>query len=249
MTKIPDERDIAWLLKEKYDGITTSQFEADVLRLASGEPLAYVIGHIPFGNTTIFLDSKPLIPRVETEFWVTEAAKQYHNTSPLHILDLCAGRGCVGILFASLCHTVRVDFVEIDERHHTLIRKNCSFNNLDTTKIRIFGGSLFSSLPAATTYDVILSNPPYIDKSLDRVPSSVTSYEPALALYSEENGTRLIRNIIEGAPHFLTPGGSLWIEHEPEQSDSITKLGAASFLTTTHKDQYNVERYSHLVLQ
>ena len=62
--------EVDWLLNEKYHGEKTSAFFTDCVRLETGEPLAYVIGHIPFLDCTIYLDSRPLIPRVETEFWV-----------------------------------------------------------------------------------------------------------------------------------------------------------------------------------
>ncbi len=62
-------KDIAWLLQEKYGGEKSEAFFADCKRLALGEPLGYLIGHTPFLDCTIYLDSKPLIPRAETEFW------------------------------------------------------------------------------------------------------------------------------------------------------------------------------------
>jgi len=65
-------RDELWLLREKYDGVMTPAFEADRHRLASGEPVAYVIGHQPFLGLTIYLDSHPLIPRPETEWWTEQ---------------------------------------------------------------------------------------------------------------------------------------------------------------------------------
>jgi release factor glutamine methyltransferase len=70
-----ENQEIAWLLKEKYKGVESEAFHADVARLRAGEPLAYLIGHTPFLDCTIYLDSHPLIPRVETEFWVEQAIK------------------------------------------------------------------------------------------------------------------------------------------------------------------------------
>jgi len=66
-------QDEKWLLKEKYHGVESEAFHADCARLATGEPLGYLIGHVPFLNCTIHLDSHPLIPRPETEFWTEQA--------------------------------------------------------------------------------------------------------------------------------------------------------------------------------
>jgi len=66
-------QELDWLLKEKYHGVESEAFHADCARLATGEPLGYLIGHVPFLNCTIHLDSHPLIPRPETEFWTEQA--------------------------------------------------------------------------------------------------------------------------------------------------------------------------------
>jgi len=68
----PDQKDIAWLLEEKYAGDKTSEYQADIDRLAKGEPVAYIIGYQPFLGLKIYLDSLPLIPRPETEWWTEQ---------------------------------------------------------------------------------------------------------------------------------------------------------------------------------
>jgi release factor glutamine methyltransferase len=85
------------LLQDKYNGIQTPEFETDVKRLESGEPLAYVIGWQPFCGTKIFLDSHPLIPRPETEYLVNKIITELSDKQNLKILDLCAGSGCIGV--------------------------------------------------------------------------------------------------------------------------------------------------------
>ena len=94
-----------WLLKEKYQGVESKEFHEDRKRLQAGEPLGYIIGWVPFLNTIIYLDSKPLIPRPETEFWVERVCERVLMKSqqlerPLAILDLCAGSGCIGVAVA-----------------------------------------------------------------------------------------------------------------------------------------------------
>src|SRR5690606_26669366 len=95
-----------WLLEEKYAGAESEAFRADLKRLTGGEPLGYVIGHVPFLDCRIHLDSHPLIPRPETEYWVEKAMVAIKEVAggpearPLHVLDLCAGSGCIGVAVA-----------------------------------------------------------------------------------------------------------------------------------------------------
>jgi release factor glutamine methyltransferase len=290
-------QEVAWLLGEKYHGEKSAAFFADVIRLEAGEPLAFIIGSIPFLNTTISLDSRPLIPRPETEFWVERAIKDMqlkcsrfhpqldsfapaspqpnppaasrsfselgvgceHDSSYVQgqesqffqILDLCAGSGAIGVAVAKDCPTAQVDFVELDSRHLPTIAKNCRQNNIAPERVDIYAGNLFTPANGAglPKYDFILSNPPYIDQSLGRTEASVVAHEPALALYGGAAGMEVIAKIILEAPQYLQLHGQLWLEHEPEQTAAIHALGAKNFLVSTHKDQYNVERFSKLMLQ
>jgi release factor glutamine methyltransferase len=261
------------LLQEKYNGQKTEAWLADCARLEAGEPLAYLIGHVPFLDCTIFLDSQPLIPRPETEFWTEHAIRAIQNGSQtfhsnerfgdacsllIRVLDVCAGSGCVGVAVQKAIPEARVDFAEIELGHHPTIIKNWNRNILENPNTSIygsvnpnvFGGDLFSEVPDEAKYDFILSNPPYIDPALDRTETSVKDFEPHQALYGGVAGIELIAEIIATAPRHLKPHGQLWLEHEPEQSKQIQELAKkAGFTVTTHHDQYQVERYSVLVLQ
>ena len=84
-------QDIEWLLKEKYAGEKSDAFFADCKRLALGEPLGYLIGHTPFLDCVIHLDSKPLIPRPETEFWTERVISDIKTNYPAHAPESTPG--------------------------------------------------------------------------------------------------------------------------------------------------------------
>jgi release factor glutamine methyltransferase len=229
-----------WLLNDKYNGIETPEFQADVKRLQSGVPLAYVIGWVPFCGVKIYLDSHPLIPRPETEYWVNLAIEKIKNIKNPKVLDLCAGSGCIGVSVLKAIPDAVVDFVEIDESYHATILKNIQENGIDEKRTRIFGGSLFENI--TDQYDVILTNPPYIDPVLsDRIGAGVREHEPGIALFGGNGGMELIQEILAQVPHFLKSEGMLYIEHEPEQADKIKELLPGII---SEKDQFGVVRYS-----
>lgn len=243
------DKEANWLLKEKYQGQTTEEYYADLKRLKNGEPLAYLIGHIPFLDCTIYLDSKPLIPRTETEYWVGKVITEL-KTKPdtVTILDLCAGSGCIGVAIAKHLPNSQVTLAEIDKNHLPTIGKNLQANNISCDRYQVFQSDLFNKI--AGKFDVILTNPPYIDGKLNRTAPSVKKFEPSQALYGGKAGIELITQIIKTAPTHLNAHGLLFIEHEPEQSQAITKLAKANnFDITVLTDQYKIKRYSRLQLK
>ncbi|MCR4276101.1 MAG: peptide chain release factor N(5)-glutamine methyltransferase [Candidatus Parcubacteria bacterium] len=165
----PDEK---WLLEEKYSGIETPEYEADKKRLASGEPLAYVIGWQPFLGLKIYLDSKPLIPRPETEWWTEELVAVMKKVWPsvakgpedflkdgneFRFLDLCAGSGAIGCAALAKLPDAQVYFGEIDPAFEATILKNIRENKLDlptgrqaTSRADVRIGDLFE--PFATNF-------------------------------------------------------------------------------------------------
>ncbi len=243
----------SWLLKEKYGGVESEAFHADLERLKAGEPLAYLIGHTPFLDCEIILDSHPLIPRMETEYWVEKVIEsiKMDSKSKVQVLDLCAGSGCIGVAVAKAVSDAHVTFAEIDPTHLPTIKKNLEHNLPDYSNrveyIQVVESNLFENVNG--TFDFILTNPPYIDPVIDRAESAVKSHEPHLALYGGKNGLAIINDIVTKAPKYLREGGQLWIEHEPEQVEAIHSLATSNgFSIVTHKDQYGVERYSVLTL-
>lgn len=236
-----------FLLKEKYNGVKSAEYEDDVQSLESGVPLAYLIGFVPFLGTKIFLDSHPLIPRTETEYWVEKVIHEIKNKiPPPYILDIFAGSGCIGVALMAHLPTAHVDFAEIEKKHLSTIVKNLEENNLSLSRATIFESNVWSAVQGR--YDYILANPPYLAREhIERVENSVLTHEPANALFAKENGFALIRETIAGAPMHLHPQGMLYIEHEPEHAELIKEYSQQKgFLVENHKDQYGTLRYSTL---
>lgn len=262
-------QEIAWLLKEKYQGVENEAFQDDCVRLEDGVPLAYLIGSIPFLDCTIHLDSHPLIPRPETEYWVEQAINTIKSASsrrdlelgdgrglasPLKVLDLCAGSGAIGVAVAKAIPEATVTFTEIDPAHLPTIEKNILSNLSVNRKVipeqySVLVSNLFDDLKRDMCFDYILTNPPYIDASANTVDDNVAEHEPHLALFGGDSGMEIIARIIIDAPQYLTPTGQLWIEHEPAQVDAITSLAHTNgFTIITHPDQYGVPRFSVLTM-
>ncbi len=229
-------KDEQWLLEEKYCWEKTAKYDADRERLAQGEPLGYVIGWQPFLGLKIYLDSKPLIPRPETEWWVEQmlaeltdceraepfsAALRAARPSPtaengsarsraLQFLDLCAGSGAIGCSALARLPTAHVYFGEIDPAHEATIQRNIRENDLDVSRTDIRIGDLFEPFNDMR-FDVIAVNPPYVP--INRIlPASVADYEPDRALYAGADGLDIIRRVAAELPNYLAPGGTAWIE-------------------------------------
>jgi release factor glutamine methyltransferase len=247
-------QDYAALIRDKYDGNNsrTNEIAEFVKRLAVGEPLAYVIGWIPFLGLKIYLGEpdtiRPLIPRPETEWWTEKLFAHLEEKfgadveQPFRLIDLCAGSGAIGLAVLSAFPNVHVSFGEIEPSHADLIQKNILENQLDTSHAQILTSDLFKSF-TNTRFDIIATNPPYIptDRKLEE---SVSEFEPSCALYSDIDGLDLIRQIFVEAPSHLSTAGEIWMECDisniEEAAEIARTCGAGS--VSIHKDQYDRPR-------
>ncbi len=265
-------RDEKWVLDEKYGGDANAVgFKEDCVRLALGEPVAYVIGWQPFLGLKIYLDSHPLIPRPETEWWTEQLLSEIgtelsahrqstkwersgplgqvlrpFSTSPARVsrfqfLDLCAGSGAIGCATLQMLPDAEVYFGELDAQHEATILKNIRENNLDGTRAQVKIGDLFAPF-GDMTFDVIATNPPYIPESRE-LPESVARYEPALALHASADGLGIIRRIAEELPNRLTEDGIAWIECDSAHAETACALFTAQGLTAEIRtDQFGKSR-------
>lgn len=245
MPYTPTSRELQWLREEKYGGKESPAFHDDVERLKKGEPLDYIIGNAPFLGCTIDLSFRPLIPRAETEYWVGRALKTIPTSKQIRVLDIFAGSGCIGITIAKHRPRATVELVELDSRALKQIQKNITLNAI--TNAISFKSDAFKKITGV--YDYIFANPPYIAPDATDVQSTVKDWEPAIALYANDSGMALINETIANGHKHLIDGGTLYIEHDPRQSEAIIEF-AKQFpysRVTTLKDQYGKKRVTKLV--
>ncbi|PJE60082.1 MAG: hypothetical protein COU85_00140, partial [Candidatus Portnoybacteria bacterium CG10_big_fil_rev_8_21_14_0_10_44_7] len=174
-----NKKQIAWLIRDKYNGHKPRSLVVDRRRLRKGEPLDYIVGWKPFLGCQIDLSQKPLIPRPETEFWADLAIKNITKQAgcQLRILDIFAGSGCVGIAVLKNIPKTEVIFAEKSLKFCQQIKINCRLNKISPERYKIIQSDIFAQVRGR--YDYILANPPYIaTKNKNWVRKSVLLFEP-----------------------------------------------------------------------
>jgi release factor glutamine methyltransferase len=217
-------------LDEKYGGEKCSAFFSDLERLKKGEPLAYVIGFVDFLNCKIDLEFKPLIPRVETEFWVKNfsedmgAREARAPQKKLEILDIFSGSGCIGISLLKNLGNIHVDFSEINKDFTKQIKKNLELNNTEEKSYNIFNSDVFEKIPLVKNedrkYDFIFANPPYVPKEKE-IDKSVLDFEDHSSLFAKENGLFFVKKIILEGKEYLKKDGKIFIEFDETSKKEI----------------------------
>jgi release factor glutamine methyltransferase len=222
-------KEVEWLLKEKHAGIETPDFQADVERLKKGEPLAYVIGWIPFYDCKIDVSLHPMIPRPETEFWVERAVKELRNlevrppSRQLRLADTFSGSGCIGVALLKHLPNATVDLSEFDPKLTEQLRINVRLNGIEESRATCSQADALSTLTG--TYDAIFANPPYIDPAaIPEMDASVINYEPHLSLFAGDRGLDYVKLIINDGAKFLNDGGTFYIECDAHQREWIEEL-------------------------
>jgi len=237
-----DDKEARWLLDEKYKGKESPAFLKDLRRLHDGEPLAYIIGNVPFLGTIIYLKSRPLIPRPETEFWVEKAIieiRREQTGKPINCLDIFAGSGCIGVALLALIPSAKVDFGEKEESHIKDIKTNIEKNGIDNIRTKIFTSDVFKGIPPKK-YDYIFANPPYVStEDMDAAQESVKKWEPRGAIFAGHGGLFYIEETLKDAMRYLSPNGVLLMEFDPAQKEKLKTLAQTyGYAVLFDKDQY-----------
>jgi release factor glutamine methyltransferase len=189
-------------------------------RRSRREPLQHLTGVAHFRNLSLAVGPGVFIPRPETESVVSIALEQLQGISNARVLDIGTGSGAIAISIATEAN-LQVDAIELsdDAARFTL-------QNIDSSRasVNLLVGD-FREIPLEfESYDLVISNPPYIPLSAIPLDPEVRDFDPELALYGGEDGLDLIREIIEHARLLLREGGMLVLEHADGQSDMVCEL-------------------------
>lgn len=216
--------DRAWLFAHTdhvLDADTAARFAALVERRATGEPLAYLIGHTGFWNLELRVTPATLIPRPETELLVEIALEQLPLGVPLRIADLGTGSGAIALALASERPEARVVATDAGAEALAVAQDNARRNEL--TNVAFLEGDWFQPLHGQR-FHLIASNPPYVADADPHLSQGDLRYEPALALSCGTDGLNAIRHIAAHAPAHLEAGAWLLIEHGYLQGEAVREL-------------------------
>lgn len=174
-------------------------------------PVPYLTGRAWFAGLEFRIDRRAIIPRSPiAELIENEFSPWYPGAELTRVLDLCCGSGCIGLAIAAWLPQTRVDLADIDEQALALARENVDLLGLDQ-RVELVPSDLFKGL-RGRQYDLIVTNPPYVDApDIASMPQEYT-HEPALALGSGSDGLNAIKQILAHAVHHLSPDGLLVAE-------------------------------------
>lgn len=215
--------------------VELAKFDCLVKQRLSGLPLHYILGYKEFYSREFRVTTDTLIPRPETEFLVDEVLK---IAKPgMRILDLGTGTGCIAI--TCNLELPSLDVTAVDKFPETL---EVAKTNAQTwgANIHFIHSDWYEDVSGK--FDVIVSNPPYIEKYDPHLTN--LQYEPQHALTDFNNGLTCYEKIISGAHDYLVPAGHIILEHGYAQKDSVTKILQEHGFKDIHtvKDYANLDR-------
>jgi release factor glutamine methyltransferase len=213
----------AWLIAhaDEAAGAEARQaFAALAGRRREGEPIAYILGEREFYGLEFRVARAVLIPRPETELLVELALERIPGNAQMQVLDLGTGSGAIAVALAHERPLARVTAVDVDYAALSVARANASRHRVS---VRFFCGDWFGALPGKT-FDLIVSNPPYVAAADPHLAMGDLRYEPQRALLGGPDGLDCIRVIVAKAGAHLRPGAWLLFEHGYDQTEACRSM-------------------------
>lgn len=183
-------------------------------------PIQYIFNEQNFYGYTFYVDSSVLIPRMDTEILVEQVLKNIKGDEK--ILDIGTGSGAIGITIAKEFKNTKVILSDISDKAINVAKIN--IKNLDVSNVEILKSDIFKDM-SDYKFDIIVSNPPYIDEiSEKQYMSDDTIYEPEIALYAENEGYYFYEEISKEAKNYLKDDGKIFFEIGFNQASRVVEI-------------------------
>lgn len=211
------------------------------------KPLAYIIGHVPFHELKINVQPPILIPRPETEELVVDIISQLQSYNPKSFLDIGTGSGCIGICMAHAFPQSTVTMIDILQQALFLAQKNSIKNNCEN--VEFIQSDVYENLKNKK-FDIIISNPPYIDPIMhESLAPQVKNWEDINALCAQDSGLAIIKTILQNAHHHLSDNNTfplrVALEVDHTQPEIVCKIALECGFTKAwwKKDMFGNPRF------
>ena len=226
------QKDRSYLFTWPEKELTEEQaktFNDFLSRRLTGEPIAHIIGLREFWSLPIMVNKSTLIPRPDTELLVEAVLGLFSEddeNQTRRLLDLGTGTGAIVLALANEKKSWQGVGVDKELAAVELAEKNRE--NLALDNVKIVQSDWFSALGNEAEFDIIVSNPPYIDPSDEHLTQGDVRFEPLSALIADKKGLADLEYIIVHAPGYLTSDGWLLVEHGYNQGNAVRDLFAAN---------------------
>lgn len=197
------------------------KYENCIKELIKGKPLQYITNKQEFMGLNFYVDENVLIPQPDTEILVEKAIEIAETTQKNKILDMCTGSGCIAISLAKKINNAQITAVDISNSALNVANKNAINNNVEN-KIKFINSDMFNNIEEK--FDIIVSNPPYIEtETINKLEIEVQN-EPHVALDGGIDGLKFYKIIANNAFEYLNENGYLLLEIGYNQQESVTQL-------------------------
>ena len=215
------------------DGATLTAFNALIEERKSGTPIAYITGYRDFWSLRLKVTPDTLIPRADTELLVETALTLKNVEKPCDVIDLGTGTGAIALSLANECPSWRITATDINPKTLAVAKENATTLEL---AVSFKESAWFDAIN--DRYDLVISNPPYIESDDPHLQQGDLRFEPADALSSGKDGLDDIRRLVQQALKHLKKDGYLLLEHGYQQAEAVRSLMAkAGYIDIeTHQD-------------
>ena len=211
--------------QDELDEDILKVFDERLNKLISGKPIQYILNKQDFMGLHFYVDENVLIPQPDTENLVEEVIKISEilkmGKEQLKVLDMCTGSGAIAVSLSKYVDKALIYASDISINALDVAKKNAKSNSLDITFIH---SDLFNDIEISNQFDIIVSNPPYIETEVIKSLSKEVQEEPIIALDGGKDGLDFYREIIKCAKEYLIKDGYLALEIGYDQKDSVIKL-------------------------